>query len=114
MEEYYFGTGGLVRAYSEALQKAIEKASIVEKDLGYIASFKVSYSDSEKFKYFCSQKNIKIIDTVFDENVKFIIEIQKEKYKDILNIKEELKFKIIDFEITKESYIACRIMSNNE
>lgn len=99
------GTGGLVRAYSEALTKAIEEANIIEKDLGYIAKIKVNYNDVEKLKYYLGQQNIKIIDTKYDENVDFMVEIQKEKYNEILAQKEELKFKIIEIEITKESYI---------
>ena len=105
MEEYFFGTGGLVRAYSDALQKAIENSNIVEKELGYIAEFMLNYSDSEKFKYYCSQNNLKIVNTEFEENVKFTIEISKENYAEIIKQKEELKFKIIKYEITKESYI---------
>ena len=103
--EFCFGTGGLVRSYSEALTSAIEKANIIQKDLGYIACFKVSYSDSEKLKYFFSQKNIKIIDIAFDENVNFEVEIQKQSYNKLLKEKSELKFKIIDNKITKEDYI---------
>ena len=103
--EFYFGTGGLVRAYSEALTKAIENANIVNKDLGYIAEFKVGYNDVEKIKYFFSQQNIKITDTKFDENVEFVVEIQKDKYNEVLAQKEEFKFKILGQKITKESYI---------
>lgn len=103
--EFCFGTGGLVRAYSEALTSAIEKANIIQKDLGYIALFKVSYSDSEKIKYLFSQKKIKIIDTVFDENVTIIVEIKKEDYNQILNLKADQKFKIIEMKVEKEKYI---------
>ena len=103
--EFCFGTGGLVRSYSEALTSAIEKANIIQKDLGYIACFKVSYSDSEKLKYFFSQKNIKIIDIAFDENVTIAVEIKKQDYNEILNQKEEQKFKILEMKVEKEGYI---------
>lgn len=99
------GTGGLVRAYSEALTKAIESAKIVEKDLGYISEVTVNYNDVEKIKYYFGQQNIKVIDINFDELVKFVIEISKDKYNELLRNKEELKFKIVDIMITKESYI---------
>ena len=105
MEEYYFGTGGLVRAYSDALQGAIENSVIVDKDLGYIANFTVSYSDSEKIKYFFEQNSIRVINTEFNENVVFEVEISKEKYEEIENKKNELKFRILDNSIIKESYI---------
>lgn len=99
------GTGGLVRAYSGALTKAIVSVSLVQKDLGYLVSLKTIYSDVEKLKYFLNTQNIKIIDTKFGENAEFTLEIPKEKYEEILNNQNELKFKIIDMKITKESYI---------
>lgn len=105
MEAYCFGTGGLVRAYSEALTSAIEKAHIIQKDLGYIAYFKVGYSEVEKIKYFLGQKNIRIIGTEFDENVTITVEIQKGAYHEILRQKDELKFKILETKVEKEGYI---------
>lgn len=105
LEVFCFGTGGLVRAYSEALSGAINMANLVQKDLGYIAEFTTNYNNVEKLKYFFATQNINIIDIKFDKNVIFTVEIQKEKYYEILKQKEELKFKIIDTKITKESYI---------
>ena len=105
MEEYCFGTGGLVRAYSSALTEAINNATITQKDLGYMVDLNVNYNDVEKLKYFLSQKNITIVDTNFDENVTFKLEMTKEEYNEILNKKEEFNFKIIDIKITKEGYI---------
>ena len=46
------GTGGLVRAYSEATKKALEIAKIVEKDYGIIAKYTVAYDELEKIKYY--------------------------------------------------------------
>lgn len=100
------GTGGLVRSYSEATLSALEKAEIVNKDLGLIAKFKVSYSDAEKIKYYFKEENIKIINNEFDENVNFLVEITKEKYDNILKNKEEFKFKILENNVEKESYIS--------
>lgn len=103
--EYYFGTGGLVRAYSDALSGAIANAEIVSKDIGYIAKIKVGYSDVEKLKYYFNLQNIKIINTEFDENVIFTFEIQKHKYEEILSKKEDLNFKILEIQNTQEKYI---------
>ena len=105
MEVYCFGTGGLVRAYSEALTKAIDNAEIVQKELGYIVCLKVNYSDSDKLKYYLVQNNIKVINIEYDENVNFEVEIQKQSYNKLLKEKSEFKFKIIDNKITKEDYI---------
>ena len=100
------GTGGLVRAYSDSTLKALESAIKVEKDLGLIVKFAVSYADLEKLKYYLKQEEIKIINSEFDENVNIFVEITKEKYNKILENKEEFNFNILDNIVIKESYIS--------
>ena len=46
------GTGGLVRAYSGATEKALEKATIVEKSKGYEAKIVIDYNYLEPLKYY--------------------------------------------------------------
>lgn len=99
------GTGGLVRAYSDATLEAISKTDIVEKVLGIISSFIVSYEDLEKIKYYFKQENIKIVDYKYDENVEILVEITKEKYQNMLENSENLRFNIRSFKVQKESFI---------
>lgn len=76
------GTGGLVRAYSDSLKKALEKATIVELEQGFELDVELDYSNFEKFKYYCSKNNINIINCTFLNNVICKIElneIEKEK-----------------------------------
>lgn len=75
------GTGGLVKAYSEAVLKALENVSYIEQAVGYEVEVTIPYSHVENFKYFCKKENINIIKEDYYENVKFIIEIL-EKDKD--------------------------------
>ena len=56
MEEFCFGTGGLVRAYSDSLKKAIEKAEKVEKCLGEQIEIKVDYSEFETIKKYKNKR----------------------------------------------------------
>lgn len=100
------GTGGLVRAYSDATLKALENSTQIEKALGFIVKFTVSYADVEKIKYYFKQEAINIINNEFDENVNIYVEITKEKYNKILENKEEFKFKILSNNVIKESYIS--------
>lgn len=99
------GTGGLVRAYSEATECALENAKIVNKELGIEAKFEVSYSDLSKLQYYFDKSNIKILNKSFEENVQVIFEINKEKFEEILLNKENLNFKILKNEILKDKYI---------
>ena len=101
------GTGGLVRAYSDATKLAIENTKIINKDLGIEAKFVVSYSDLQKLQYYFSKNDVKILDTKYNENIEVVFEITKEKYENILKQKQEmnLNFSILEEEILRDKYI---------
>jgi uncharacterized YigZ family protein len=99
------GTGGLVKAYSGAFQKALEKATIIDKDLGIEATIVVSYSDQDKAKYYLEQNSINIVGTSYEEAVTITVELTKEKYNAIKENIQNLNFKIENIEIIKEKYI---------
>ena len=83
------GTGGLVRAYSNSLIKAIENTTKIEKCLGQQLEVGLEYSEFENFKYYCKNNSINIIDTQYTENIVCKIELE-----------EEIKQKLMqDFEI---------------
>ena len=50
------GTGGLVRAYSDSLLKAIENTKKITKCLGQQYEIEIDYSEFENFKYYCKKK----------------------------------------------------------
>ena len=99
------GTGGLVRAYSEATIKALNSTIFIFKDLGVEAEFDISYSDLQKLKYYFEKNNIKIINNEFNENVKVIFEITKEKLQKMLDNQINLSFKILKFKVIQNKYI---------
>ena len=99
------GTGGLVRAYTGAMQEALNKVTEINKDLGIEVKFEVTYSDLEKIKYYLKQNEIKILDIQYLENVDVTVETTSEKLEDIEKQKENLNFIIIKKEIIKEKYI---------
>lgn len=100
------GTGGLVRAYSDATQKAIEKCIKVYKVEGIEIEVKLDYANLDIFKYYCKNNEIKITNIEYGEDIILKIEMEKNRknifLKDIetktLNIKQyqELQNKIID------------------
>lgn len=101
------GTGGLVRAYSDATKLAIENTKIINKDLGIEVSFLVPYSDLQKLQYYFNKNEIKILDTKYNENIEVIFEITKEKYQNILKQKQEmnLNFDILEEMVLRDKYI---------
>lgn len=99
------GTGGLVKAYSGAFQKALEASNIVEKDLGLEISIVVSYADQDKAKYYLEQNSINIVNISYEETVNIACEITKEKLNTIRDNMQNLNFKIEKIEEIKEKYI---------
>lgn len=99
------GTGGLVRAYTGALQEALNSCTEVEKDLGLEVEFEVIYADFEKIKYYLNQNNIKMLNIEYKENISIVVEICRKKLEKIEFDKNELNFKILDTKIIKEKYI---------
>ena len=105
------GTGGLVRAYSEATQKSIEKSEKIEMILGIEMEAKVEYSEYEKFKYYCQKNQIKIEKSNYSEKIICKIALENNKKDQIIkdyktkkiNLEEltEINKKIIEKSIIK-------------
>lgn len=99
------GTGGLVKAYTTASLEALNKASLVQKELGEEVKLVVNYPDLEKLKYYLKQNSINISDIEYEENVNVIVEMTKEKFEKVLEQKENLNFKILTYELIREKFI---------
>ena len=99
------GTGGLVRAYSDATLKALEKTEYIDKILGYKVKICVEYDNLEKFKYYAGKSSLKIINLEYMENIEIIVEIKKDEIEKITNINNEKLFKILKYDILEEKYI---------
>ena len=78
------GTGGLVRAYSDAVNLVVEKAELfVYKEL---VEKKIScdYTDVGKVEYACRSEDVIIKEKIFDSKVTFIIEAPKKQIESLL------------------------------
>lgn len=101
------GTGGLVRAYSEATKKAMEKCEKLSILKGLVAEAVLDYQNFESFKYYCKKNEIEIKKIDYNEKINCILELEnivKEKLledfeKRAINI-ENLKF-LYEKNITK-------------
>ena len=99
------GTGGLVRAYTGATIEALNNINMIDKELGLEVKLEVSYQDFEKAKYYLKQKDIKIVNSDYAENISIFIEVTKEKLQILDNEENNLNFKIIKQKIIREKYI---------
>ena len=98
------GTGGLIRAYSQATESAIENSNLINKTKGIEVEIILEYKDLEKMKYFCKMNSLNIIDIKYNEDVTIKIEI-KEEDRNIFENKEKLNFNIKKYMVIKERYI---------
>jgi len=99
------GTGGLVRAYTGAVQEALKNTEIIEKYLGLEVKLEVSYQNLEKLKYYLKQNEINIISSEYLENIKVLVEISENKLNKILEIRNKSNIDLINIEKIKEKYI---------
>ncbi len=99
------GTGGLVRAYSGATEKALEKATIVEKSKGYEAKIVIDYNYLEPLKYYLKKMEIKIIKIDYLEQIEIIIEVLEEKSNLLTNNYNNCNFNISKYDLIKEKYV---------
>ena len=87
------GTGGLVRAYSDSLQKALEKSEKVTKCMGQEFEVDLEYSEFENFKYYCKINEINIVATNYLENIVCKIQVKDDKKEKLL---EDFKLKKVN------------------
>ena len=105
MEELYFGTGGLVRAYSESTLKAIEEATKIEKILGEELKVTLDYNNFENFKYYCKNNKITIVNSQYTENVVCKIELEEEKKAKLMDDFETKKINLKEIKELSKKYI---------
>ena len=103
------GTGGLVRAYSEVTSNVIKNAEKIQKCKGFELLVKIQYSDFEKFKYYCKNNNINIINIEYSEFVVCKIELNELEKRKLLENEEIKNINISDIKILSEKYIAKSI-----
>lgn len=99
------GTGGLVRAYSESLQKAIEEAKILQKVVGEGLEITVDYNNFENFKYYCKNNNISIVNAEYLENVVCRIELEESTKTKLIEDFDNKKIILKDVKEINKKYI---------
>ena len=106
------GTGGLVRAYSDATQKAIEKSIKVFKVEGVEVKVKIDYANLEIFKYYCKNSEINITKIDYYEDIILKIEMEKNRKNIFLKDIETKTLNIKEFQVIREKYINKTVEKN--
>lgn len=103
------GTGGLVKAYSEATLKSIDSNELIEKELGFEIQISTPYTDVQKIEYFLKTNNIKILNKEFLDNVIIFAEISKRDYKEITKKFPKNVNKKMEIKIEKEKFVSKNV-----
>ena len=80
------GTGGLIKAYSDAVTDALSKSTIGEETEGWDIPFTVDYVSYGKIKYEFEKLSYEITDAVFGENITASVKVPKDEKDRILKI----------------------------
>ena len=99
------GTGGLVRAYSEVTQNAIEEAKKTEIILGKEFEVTIDYSNFEKLKYYAKNNSINISKVEYGNEIICILQISNENIGRFLDDVEKKNLNIMEYKEIGEKYI---------
>lgn len=77
------GTGGLVRAYTDAARACIEATDMVTKCLVVPMRLTTNYTDLGKIQYMLNNQNIPVVDSTYGEDVMFQIEVLVDEVEQI-------------------------------
>lgn len=75
------GAGGLIRAYGGAVNRAVDQAGIVERQLQQLIDVTMSYSQSGQIKYYLREANYKIQDISYAKDITYhcVVPLEKEE-----------------------------------
>lgn len=73
------GTGGLVRAYTQAVQTALSDAVTAVMTYGFVLRLQADYNAVGKIQYLCAQQNIAIQSSDYAQNVTMQVFVPQER-----------------------------------
>lgn len=77
------GTGGLVRAYSGAVQEGLKNSTVITKYLGVKLSVTTDYNGVGKLQYLFGQKEIPILSAKYTDKVVFTVLVESSRIQEI-------------------------------
>lgn len=100
------GTGGLVRAYSKAVQEGLANSEVIEKQKGSRLTIGTDYNGVGKLQYLLGQRGIQIIDSQYSDVVKISVLVQEDQVKGLLDAVTEATNGKAVYEEEKDIYFA--------
>jgi uncharacterized YigZ family protein len=84
------GTGGLVRAYSDAVNQVIGEAELVEYEKEFTQKISINYADVRLLEYECESLGVQIVEKSFLTDVEYILKAPKESLETLLKKLERI------------------------
>ena len=103
------GTGGLVRAYSDATIEALKNADIITKIYGKVIKIELEYKNLKSLEYHLKKEKINIVDIKYSEKIDLSIEVTKEEIKKINNMIDNKIILVDKIEVIEEKYISKNV-----
>ena len=98
------GTGGLVRAYTQAVKEALDNAKSAT--ISFCCNIKIecAYADVNNILYYINNNDIQILNTDYLAEVTFLIRVLKDKSDNVIKQLTELTQGSSKIEIVEEGY----------
>ena len=103
----------MVRAYSDATQKAIAKSTKVQKVKGIEIKVELEYPNLEIFKYYCKNKGINIVKLEYSEDIMTNLEMEENVKNIFLRDIEAKTLNIKNYKIMEMKYISKFVEKSN-
>lgn len=100
------GTGGLVRAYSKAVQEGLRQSVVIEKQLGSMLTIETDYNGIGKLQYLLGQRGIQIVDSEYTDVVKTQVLVRESAVQELLDAVTEATNGKAKYEEEKGLYFA--------
>ncbi len=73
------GTGGLVRAYSNATSQAISKGKVIQMKKGWILKIETEYPNWRSLKHYLQKRQIHILQVLYHQTIEVLVEATQEE-----------------------------------
>lgn len=100
------GKGGLTRAYSGSVVNCLDNAKIVKMQKCAFVELKFDYENYSNFLRFISEKEVKIVETEFLNDVRCLVAINLDGFEIFLKELENFLIGRVSFKKIKEDYVA--------
>lgn len=98
------GTGGLVRAYTQAAQAGLAAAGLAVMRYGTQLTIGVDYGDVGNIQYLLGSQQIEILDSRYAQNVEFDIRFPEERQQELTKKLTEITSARARIKVTGEGY----------